>query len=57
MALKPKNPLKRCTDKNKYKILIQSSIVNQEGQSLKERYKLNIGFSINPVTVDFGGFV
>ena len=55
--LKPKNPLKRCTDKNKYKILIQSSIVNQEGQSLKERYKLNIGFSINPVTVDFGGFV
>jgi len=53
--LKPKNPLKR-SDK-KYKIIIQTSIINLEGISLKERHMLEIGFSINPVTVDSGELI
>ena len=53
--LKPKNPLKR--SKNNYKILVQTSIINREGQSLKDRHVLNIGFSINPVTVKSGRLI
>jgi hypothetical protein len=53
--LKPKNPLKRSDEK--YKIIIQTSIINLEGISLKDRHMLEIGFSINPVTVDSGELI
>tara|TARA_B100000809_G_scaffold247976_1_gene277596 strand:+ start:1511 stop:4888 length:3378 start_codon:yes stop_codon:yes gene_type:complete len=40
-----------------YKIIVQTSITNQEGQTLKDRKNLDIGFKINPVTVDFGELI
>ena len=51
----PKNPLKRTKDK--YKIVVKSSIINREGQSLKSRYTLETGFSIKPVTVESGRLI
>ena len=53
--LVPKNPLKRTKDK--YKIVVKSSIINREGQSLKSRYTLETGFSIKPVTVESGRLI
>ena len=53
--LRPKNPLKR-SDEN-YKIVVQTGITNSEGVSLTKRYILEIGFSINPVTVISGELV
>jgi hypothetical protein len=53
--LKPKKPLKRSNDK--YKIIVQTSIINPEGIALRERAILEIGFSINPVTVSSGELV
>ena len=53
--LKTKNPLARSGEK--YKVVVQTSITNLEGQSIKERKNLAIGFSINPVTVEFGELV
>ena len=53
--LKTKNPLSRSGEK--YKIIVQTSITNLEGQSIKERKSLDIGFDINPVTVEFGELI
>jgi hypothetical protein len=53
--LKPKNPLKR--SKENYKILVQTSIINREGISLKTSKHLTIGFSINPVIVESGRLI
>ena len=55
--LKPKNPLKRSAVDQKYKLVIQTSIINQEGLSLKKRHALEIGFMIKPVTVVFGELI
>ena len=55
MDLKTKNPLSRSGEK--YKIIVQTSITNLEGQSIKERKSLDIGFDINPVTVEFGELI
>jgi len=53
--LKSKVPLTRSNEK--YKILVQRGITNLEGQSLREKKMLNIGFDIHPVTVEFGELV
>ena len=55
MDLKSKVPLTRSNEK--YKILVQRGITNLEGQSLREKKMLNIGFDIHPVTVEFGELV
>ena len=53
--LKPKNPLPRSD--TKYKMLIKRSIINAEGQTLKESFVLTTGFSINPATVLSGSLI
>ena len=40
-----------------YKIIVQTSITSLEGQSIKERKNLDIGFDINPVTVESGELI
>jgi len=53
--LKPKTPLKRSSIP--YKIIVKTSIVNSEGQTLKKQYALNLGFFIDPVTVQIGKLI
>jgi len=53
--LKTKDPIPRSGDL--YKILVQTSITSLEGQSLRERKNLSIGFDINPVTVESGELI
>ena len=53
--LSPKIPLPRSN--TKYKILVSSGITNHEGQTLKAPKSLEIGFDINPVTVEFGELI
>ena len=57
LDLKTKVPMLRPEGETTYKILVQTSIRNFEGQPIKERKNLNIGFGINPVTVEFGELI
>jgi len=53
--LKTKDPIPRSGDL--YKILVQTSITSLEGQTIRERKNLSIGFDINPVTVESGELI
>ncbi len=55
--LKTKDPMPRTSTTDLYKVVVQTSIISLEGQSIKERKNLNIGFDINPVTVEFGELI
>jgi len=55
--LKTKDPMPRTSTTNLYKVVVQTSIISLEGQSIKERKNLNIGFDINPVTVESGELI
>ena len=53
--LRPKNPLPRST--SKYKVLVRSTILNEESQSLRDEKLTSIGFDIQPVRVLSGSLV
>ena len=55
--LKTKDPMPRTSTTDLYKVVVQTSIISLEGQSIKERKNLNIGFDINPVTVESGELI
>ena len=57
LDLKTKIPLAVNLPVNMYKILVRSSITNFEGQTLREPGLLEIGFSINHVTVEYGELI
>jgi len=53
--LRPKLPLARST--SKYKVLVRSTILNEESQSLRREKVTSIGFDVQPVRVLSGSLV